>query len=176
MFAKLRETSAEPAWTAPRPPPAQPPCASPVARAMDGNRDAATQCLERAHAAIPGDLPTARRLLEKSRRMYPHAGLAGAQARCAAAITAAEPRTPRRAPEPEPLRDATPEMLAVVRRVKAAEGKGHYAVLGVGREADEAEIRKAFRKLALALHPDKNVAPGAEVSFEWWMGCVLCIG
>ena len=32
----------------------------------------------------------------------------------------------------------------------------HYAVLGVGRDAEEAEIRRAYRKEALRWHPDKN--------------------
>ncbi len=32
----------------------------------------------------------------------------------------------------------------------------HYDVLGVARDADEKEIKKAHRKLALKFHPDKN--------------------
>ena len=42
-----------------------------------------------------------------------------------------------------------------------------YEVLGVGRDADEAEVKKAFRKLARELHPDvNNHDPHAEEKFK----------
>jgi molecular chaperone DnaJ len=42
-----------------------------------------------------------------------------------------------------------------------------YQVLGVGRDADEAAIKKAFRKLARELHPDVNKHdPDAEEKFK----------
>jgi len=44
--------------------------------------------------------------------------------------------------------------------------RDYYEVLGVGRESSQDEIKRAFRKLAFQLHPDRNKEPDAEERFK----------
>ncbi|OWF36240.1 dnaJ homolog subfamily B member 14-like [Mizuhopecten yessoensis] len=61
-------------------------------------------------------------------------------------------------------RSYTQDQLEAVKRTKKC--KDYYDVLGVQKDATENDLKKAYRKLALQMHPDKNKAPGATEAFK----------
>ncbi len=44
--------------------------------------------------------------------------------------------------------------------------RDYYEILGVSREADDKEIKRAYRRLAMEYHPDRNKSPEAEEKFK----------
>ena len=68
-------------------------------------------------------------------------------------------------PKPEPTkREYTPEQNEIARKINRT--KDYYEMLGIPKSADENMIKKAYRKMSMKVHPDKNGAPSAEAAFK----------
>ena len=53
--------------------------------------------------------------------------------------------------------------------------KTFYDVLGVSKTFTEPELKKAYKKLALKFHPDKNRAPNATDAFKKVSQAFACL-
>ena len=69
-------------------------------------------------------------------------------------------REPRRPPPeaPPPPRKRPPDVPA---------GSSPWTILGLGPRATHAEIKRAFRRLALTTHPDKGGSAAAFIRVKW---------
>ncbi|KAK3600876.1 hypothetical protein CHS0354_019223 [Potamilus streckersoni] len=65
---------------------------------------------------------------------------------------------------PPKEKEYTEEQIEAVKRIKKC--KDYYEILGVSKDATDSDLKKAYRKLALQMHPDKNKAPGATEAFK----------
>lgn len=63
-------------------------------------------------------------------------------------------------------RKYTTEQKSAVIRVRKCSATAFYEILGLEKEASDAEIKKAYRKLSLLTHPDKNGYDGADEAFK----------
>ena len=55
--------------------------------------------------------------------------------------------------------------IIILTVLSSTAGQDFYKLLGVNKNADNREIRKAFKKLALKYHPDKNSDDNAHDKF-----------
>ncbi|KAL1197005.1 Chaperone protein dnaJ 49 [Cardamine amara subsp. amara] len=157
---------------------------------MDGNKDDALKCLKIGKDAMDaGDRSRALKFLEKARRLDPSLPIDDlvSDLNKQSDEPAASEDSPRSAanesskPSDRPsLRQRgssstatgsssssssfTEEQRSIVKEIKSK--KDYYEILGLGNTCSVEDLRKAYRKLSLKVHPDKNKAPGSEEAFK----------
>lgn len=147
---------------------------------IEGNKDEAERCIDIADSAFAqAKFDKAERFLLKAERLYPtnRAKELLNRVKVASAHNGGSPNTAsetpqadvrkRRAPQAQatPSKEYTSDQVEAVRRINT-KCKDYYEILGVTKEATDSDVKKAYKKLALQLHPDKNHAPGAAEAFK----------
>ncbi|CAD6272476.1 unnamed protein product [Miscanthus lutarioriparius] len=157
---------------------------------MDGNKDEALRSVKLAKSAFAsGDRQRAEKIVKIAQRLDPSLPLddllspvekvgilnsATCKDKTGRGQARVDPKTPKESVGPLNVDQAyTEENIRVVQDIRKK--KDYYAVLGVERRCSVEEIRKAYRRLSLKLHPDKNKAPGAEDAFKLVSKAFKCL-
>ncbi|KAI8377914.1 uncharacterized protein BYT42DRAFT_572178 [Radiomyces spectabilis] len=147
---------------------------------MEINKDEAIRCLSIAKNHYGnGNYTAALKFTKKSLGLYPtddaKAFLEKAEKAAASAsqettgtstginTTSSQTKPEKRAEEK--TKKHTPEQAAAVKAILSC-GTDYYKVLSLDKKCTEVQVKKAYRKLALQFHPDKNSAPGADEAFK----------
>jgi DnaJ-domain-containing protein 1 len=159
------------------------------------NKEQSERCRDLGAQALKnGDFPKAVKMLQKSLQLYPLPGVeallaqADKELRLAAARSSSNsssgPSATSSSTRASPMqrsestasnstgadgRAYTEEQKRIVQEVLRARegGRGaHYRVLRISDTCTEADVKKAYRKLSLKVHPDKNSAPHAAEAFK----------
>ncbi|KAI3470040.1 hypothetical protein Pfo_026703 [Paulownia fortunei] len=164
---------------------------------MEGNKDEALKCLKIAKDSIKsGDRSRGLKFLNKARRLDPSIEIDDLLSN----LNASQPEDknpdvpidenpsnssrsgPRcRVPATRPSSSTssstsatyTEEQVTVVREIKRK--KDYYEILGLEKSCSAEDVRKAYRKISLKVHPDKNQAPGAEEAFKMVSKAFQCL-
>ncbi|XP_022987766.1 chaperone protein dnaJ 49-like [Cucurbita maxima] len=159
---------------------------------MDGNKDDALKCLKIGKESLEaGNRTRALKFVNKARRLDPtlsvddllseiqnvsgedlgvNSGESGNRSSDTSSSKPSDKPSIRRRVPPSGSSESstsatyTEEQIEVVRKIKKK--KDYYEILGLEKSCSTEDIRKAYRKLSLKVHPDKNNAPGAEEAFK----------
>ena len=142
---------------------------------MDGNKDEALRCLKLAEAALASkDKEKALKFVKIAKRLDPAIPVDGllvacknldsSKSQCRGDSIREVPTCFNASESSNGDRNYTEENVKLIREIKKS--KNYYAILGVEKSCSVEEIRKAYRKLSLKVHPDKNKAPGADEAFK----------
>ncbi|KAJ7956674.1 Chaperone protein dnaJ 49-like [Quillaja saponaria] len=158
---------------------------------MDGNKDDALKSLKIGKEAFEnGDRTRALKFVNKARRLDPtlpvddllsairkesddqpaqDTGGTGDANGSTSSKPSDQPSVRRRVPSTGSSSSSTSatyteEQITIVKEIKKK--KDFYDILGVEKSCTVEDVRKAYRKLSLKVHPDKNSAPGAEEAFK----------
>ncbi|KAF3340663.1 chaperone protein dnaJ 49 [Carex littledalei] len=147
---------------------------------MDGNKDEALRCIKIAESSLEsGDKQRALKFVKIAIRLDPTIS-------ADYILSAIEnPDTSKPIPhrenhhvskgthQPETSINYTEEQVRLVREIRM--NMDYYAILGVEKTSSAEEIKRAYKKLALKIHPDKNRAPGAEEAFKSVLEAYNCL-
>ncbi|KAJ4776004.1 Chaperone protein dnaj 49 [Rhynchospora pubera] len=139
---------------------------------MDGNKDEALRCIKIAESALKsGDKQRALKFVKIAKRLDPiiqtdHIFSAAENFDYSKPTPLRENHhsTPHTTDQPETSAKYSDEHITVVREIR--KNKDYYAILGVEKSSSSEEIKRAYKKLSLKVHPDKNKVPGAEEAFK----------
>ncbi|KAK9059150.1 hypothetical protein SSX86_021770 [Deinandra increscens subsp. villosa] len=144
---------------------------------MDGNKDEAVKCIAIAKEAISsGNKERALKFIGIAQRLNHNLCVDDLLTACKNLDSAnsspsnGKSNVARNTVNPERVEgmsgepNYTEEHVQVVRKIKR--NTDYYEILGVGKGCSVEEVKKAYRKLSLKVHPDKNKAPGSEEAFK----------
>ncbi|KAI5067812.1 hypothetical protein GOP47_0018340 [Adiantum capillus-veneris] len=146
---------------------------------MDGNKDAARHCFNIGNSALQcGNKAKALKFLAKAHRLDPSLGLgtllsslregvedlSGQDSQAQNEINQSVSGTARACGDSTPNAVASAEQVEIVHRIRKT--KDYYEILGLKKDCTAEELRKAYKKISLKVHPDKNSAAGAEEAFK----------
>lgn len=165
---------------------------------MESNKDEAFRCISISKCAYEeGDRTRAQRFLSKARRLYPDLKVNNS---LFAFIEDVRQKTTENDQSSESVcreiskedneskgasknnenygcrqrnSSSTIEFSEVVHNIRKS--TDYYEILGLQRDCSQTEVRKAFRKLSLKVHPDKNKYPGAEEAFKAVSAAFNCL-